>query len=290
MLDNIKKLYNEWLLKDARKYETGEIKHLKYKYMKNRKDRLSNGKKVRRLNNSNKYHQIREREDVDETKPIRQPYNSYKFKKNYKIKKSNPSGGMYKNGGDKRFSKIINGIRDIFTGETTNMSNSNLSIVPNVNKFNSMNNYEMIKQQIKDSRAFQTKLNELQYDKLQINKLRQIRKREVVDEDQLGDNKMNYSILNDRYKLLQKENESLKIELYKKDSEIEILQREIQFLKDNSKIIARDNLIDLLDVKSNYLNEVYDTNLNVSPLRGCGSRTRSRSFSPVRVDLSQYSK
>lgn len=309
MLNNIKKLYNEWFLKDTRKYETGEIKNLKYKYMKNRKNRIPNGKRTRRLNNMNNYQILNNNEknvsDCNDLEirsygnRIRKHHNS-KNRINKPIKNVKITGNDGNNNNNsakgRSINRIINSIRDIFLGKDSNYSNYNLNVIPNVTNLGMLNNSERIKKGIKDSKAFQRKINELQYDKLQINKLRQLNNHKffkdhrLLSKEEQEEDMEGYSMLNDKLKLLKNENEELKRQLYKKDSEIEILTKEIQFLKDNSKIIARDNLIDLLDVKSNFLDEIYDPNINVSPERQARSRSRTRSFSPVRVDLSQYSK
>lgn len=200
---------------------------------------------------------------------------------------------------------FIKNLKFIFSNDAENITNmrvacENFSLLSNnpndINDNNYANRSRIIRERIKQSRSFKKKLAERDYDRRQLSAL----KRSLLKKDRNYPysltNCNDFQLNNDKILLLQRQNKRLKKELLERESELRILKKEIRFLQKNSKIMNRDAILNLLSADSNDINKIYEAEHNANRGRPIDKikdniiEERSRSFSPVQVDYSQYSQ
>lgn len=200
---------------------------------------------------------------------------------------------------------FIKNLKFIFSNDAENITNmrvacENFSLLSNnpndIHDNNYANRSRIIRERIKQSRSFKKKLAERDYDRRQLSAL----KRSLLKKDRNYPYSLtscnDFQLNNDKILLLQRQNKRLKKELLERESELRILKKEIRFLQKNSKIMNRDAILNLLSADSNEINKIYEAEHNANRGRPIDKikdniiEERSRSFSPVQVDYSQYSQ
>lgn len=200
---------------------------------------------------------------------------------------------------------FIKNLKFIFSNDAENITNmrvacENFSLLSNnpndIHDNNYANRSRIIRERIKQSRSFKKKLAERDYDRRQLSAL----KRSLLKKDRNYPYSLtscnDFQLNNDKILLLQRQNKRLKKELLDRESELRILKKEVRFLQKNSKIMNRDAILNLLSADSNEINKIYEAEHNANRGRPIDKikdniiEERSRSFSPVQVDYSQYSQ
>lgn len=201
-------------------------------------------------------------------------------------------------------SNLIRGLKMFFSNDTENISNmrvacENFSLLSGRNNPNSYHDRNsMIRDRIQKSRSFKKKLAERDYDKRQLEILKQspvqIKKRQPYFNNE---NNNNIQLNNDKVLLLQRQNRRLRKELLERESEIRILKKELRFLKENENLMNKDEILNLLSADSHTIENFQDNNSKNDNFNMRNDQDkfdeleeRSRSFSPVRIDYSQYSR
>lgn len=196
---------------------------------------------------------------------------------------------------------IAKNLRFIFSNDTENITNmrvacENFSLLSNnpndIHDSNYFNRNKIIRDRIRQSRSFKKKLAERDYDRRQLNVLKRSLLKKERDQPYSYTDFNDSQLNNDKVLLLQRQNKRLKKELLQRESELRILKKELRFLQKHSNFINRDAIPNLLSSSPDDINKIYETNYSVDkdyPMDNI-IEERSKSFSPVQVDYSQYSR
>lgn len=262
--------------RDRRKREYGDLNDIKYRTGR------SNSVKRHHLNkkNVNKYRNFSQNRKSTQT---------VVHTNNNKIK-------------DPWWKPSIQKLKLIFSNDTENITNmrvacEDFSLLSNNPRHinDHLNRNKIIRERIRQSRSFKKKLAERDYDKRQLD----ILKRSSLGK---GNNPItsttnnNTQLNNDKMVLLERQNKRLRKELLQRESELRILKKELRFLKVNKDLMKRDEILNLLSADSNTIDKIYDkenisNNSNYYNDREANPvEEQSRSFSPVQIDYSQYSR
>lgn len=262
--------------RDRRKREYGDLNDIKYRTGR------SNSVKRHHLNkkNVNKYRNFSQNRKSTQT---------VMHTNNNKIK-------------DPWWKPSIQKLKLIFSNDTENITNmrvacEDFSLLSNNPRHinDHLNRNKIIRERIRQSRSFKKKLAERDYDKRQLD----ILKRSSLGK---GNNPItsttnnNTQLNNDKMVLLERQNKRLRKELLQRESELRILKKELRFLKVNKDLMKRDEILNLLSADSNTIDKIYDkenisNNSNYYNDREANPvEEQSRSFSPVQIDYSQYSR
>ncbi|CAL9734024.1 hypothetical protein MOSE0_D02828 [Monosporozyma servazzii] len=262
--------------RDRRKREYGDLNDIKYRTGR------SNSVKRHHLNkkNVNKYRNFSQNRKSTQT---------VMHTNNNKIK-------------DSWWKPSIQKLKLIFSNDTENITNmrvacEDFSLLSNNPRHTNdhLNRNKIIRERIRQSRSFKKKLAERDYDKRQLD----ILKRSSLGK---GNNPItsttnnNTQLNNDKMVLLERQNKRLRKELLQRESELRILKKELRFLKVNKDLMKRDEILNLLSADSNTIDKIYDKENISNNSNHYNNREpnpveeQSRSFSPVQIDYSQYSR
>ncbi|KAK5773637.1 hypothetical protein RI543_005159 [Arxiozyma heterogenica] len=196
---------------------------------------------------------------------------------------------------------FVKNLKFIFSNDAENITNmrvacENFSLLSNnsnaIHDSSYINRNKIIRERIRQSRSFKKKLAERDYDRRQLNALKRSLLRKEKDQSysyaSFNDSELN----NDKILLLQRQNKRLKKELLQRESELRILKKELKFLQKHTNFINRDTIPSIPNTNSNDINKMYKTNHNIDKYYPIDNiiEERSKSFSPVQVDYSQYSR
>lgn len=200
---------------------------------------------------------------------------------------------------------FIQNLKLIFSNDTENITNmrvacEDFSLLSNNPRHanDHLNRNKIIRERIRQSRSFKKKLAERDYDKRQLDILKRssLSKGSNLIATTTSPKNNNTQLNNDRMVLLERQNKRLRKELLQRESELRILKKELRFLKANNSLLKRDEILNLLSADSNTIDKIYDKE-NVSHNSNYYNdrehnpvEEQSRSFSPVQIDYSQYSR
>lgn len=319
MLDSVRKFAIEFFghdqkKHDNRKWETGSLNQIR-----NRPKRLSRKDKTKmryRIEKPDYYLKaIRPHQDsnVIKTKESKSRIGGY----------SNRSSNIEKKN---KLSLIFRSLKSIFSNEEVHLrdvqnvcGNINKKVIPTGDDKYCNN----VRNKIEKSDAFKWKINELKYDKVQLNKLKRL-----SDNSELRSRNYRYgrNVFDDKVKLLELENKKLKKELSDRELEVIALKRRLRFSIEKNKLLLSDSYLaslsaDVIDsdlkpldnFKENESRDIKETqHFGASPSIEFSSKDdasirnnrffreeelgsldldeeKNKSFSPIRIDYSRYS-
>lgn len=299
------KLFSPLTDQDTRKKEYGNLNDIKYKAQRRNSVRRHRMK----TKNWNKYRQnlLTPSKTMDmQGKSIRQSHPSSRFVtsslfKNLRIINS--------------WNRLMRNLKSMFCNDMENITNmrvacEDFNLLSNNPRYSNkyVNRNKIIRDRIGQSRSFKKKLAEREYDKRQLEILKSNRSNttstNIVHNDKNDENNKPFSSIengnelnNDKILLLQRQNKRLRKELLERESELRLLKKELKFRKRHEDLLKRDEILNLLSADSNTINKLYDKEVKTSAVGSTTNHTdgnildeRSRSFSPIRIDFSQYSR
>ncbi|CCK70272.1 Nbp1p KNAG_0D05340 [Huiozyma naganishii CBS 8797] len=298
MLDSVRGLLRDFfgdpLAADGRKVEHGSLDDLRRRHFQGTRT----GSVVRRRLSQNTVEQRRRRlRSYSEGRAKPSAGSRHRISKT----KFNSKGTARGSSGS-RMSRMLQNVKSMFSNDAANLDRMKLtSETLTIGTGRSRAGWDtQMRHKIQQSNAFKRKLSELKYDRQQLMLLREwerFQERNAGPSRSLANNGNMPTLEDDRVVLLQRENERLSRQLAVRDSEIQLLKKRLDCLESNTKLRAKDELLDLLSADSNALEEEMDvvpkhSSSEVHSLRnGPEAQTThsARSFSPVRVDYSMYS-
>lgn len=219
------------------KPDKDDIRSVRYEPFKSRKTR----------NMAPKYHTIRSTARKNRVNRYTRPTSS---SRNWNNKTNNkpwhfprpPTSGIW-DSCVKKLPSIKDYIHSVFSNDTetiTHLQRSCEDITLQIRNSSRgrYNEHALLRQRIEQSKAFKTKVNELKYDKEQLEKLR--RSRKMAPNGCLGDELSPKTIEDDRIFLLKNENRLLKRDLESTKNELDITKKRLEFTLDKNTKYAKE--------------------------------------------------